>query len=283
MKEKMAQTSSPDERLELLFRHAGLSEKQAKIYRLLLITGDERPSVLARKSGIKRANTYGLLEDMARRGLVIKFEKESITYFRPEPPQKLVEIIEARKKETAIAQELAHDLIPNLTSQFNLSVGKPTISYYEGVKGIHEVFKNIYAPKNEPVYGCVDLEKADEAFPSHIIGNLIPLRMKNKVFAESIVADSPQSQAIHKEDATHLRKTTIVSKTKYPLPAEIDVYEDKIALLSFEKGKFIGMIIQNQAFATTLKSIFKLAQEHAPSQSAQDSTAHFHQPSSQQG
>lgn len=259
MKKKTQSASQADERLELLFRHAGLSEKQAKLYRLLLITGDERPSNLARKSGIKRANTYALLDDMARRGLVTKFEKEHITHFRPEPPKKLVDIIEARKKETAIAEDLAGDLLPNLTSQFQLAVGKPTITYYEGEKGIHDVFTDIYAPKSDPVYGCVDLEKADEAFPSHILNTLIPLRVKHGVFANSIVSDSAQSRAIHAEDATHLRTTTLVSKEAYPLPAEIDVYEDKIAMLSFEKGKFIGMIIQNQAFATTLKSIFKLA------------------------
>jgi len=264
MKKKVPIGPVSDDRLELLFRHAGLSEKQGKLYRLLLVTGEERPSVLARKSGLKRGNTYALLDDMARRGLVAKFEKEKVLYFRPETPQRLTTIIEARQKETHIAKELAHDLLPNLTSQYQLSVGKPTISYYEGEEGLHRVFEDIYAPKKEPVYGCVDLEKADQTFPAHVVGQLIPLRVKNKLFAYSLVTDSPKARGLQKEDAVQLRKTILVSKKDYPLPAEIDVYEDKIAMLSFEKGKFIGMIIQNQEFATTLKSIMKLALEKAP-------------------
>ena len=50
-----------------------------------------------------------------------------------------------------------------------------------------------------------------------------------------------------------------MNKSTDPLPAEIDVYEDKIALLSFTKGKFVGILIQNQDIATSLKTIFKLA------------------------
>jgi hypothetical protein len=168
-------------------------------------------------------------------------------------------IIEGRQKEVTIAGGLARDLIPNLTSQYNLSIGKPTVSYFEGEEGLKSVFRDIYAPKKTPVYGCVDLEAADSTFPAYIRKSLIPLRVRNKLFAYSFVANSPQAHAIQIEDANQLRMSVLLNKTEYPIPAEIDIYEDKIALLSFEKGKFIGMIIQNQVFATTLLSIFKLA------------------------
>lgn len=248
----------PDDRLELLFRHAGLSEKQAKLYRLLLADGEARPSSLSKKSGLKRGNVYALLHDLSFRGLITEFEKEKVTYFRPEPPERLTALIEARKKDAAIAGELAADLLHGLNRQYTMAVGKPTIRYFEGEEGIHEVFSDIYAPKKEPVWGCVDLEVAHEAFPEHITKTLIPLRVKHNVFANSLVADSPTSRAIQSEDAKQLRRTVLVNKKIHPLPAEIDVYEDKIAMLSFEKGKFVGILIQNQAFATTLKSVLAL-------------------------
>ena len=50
-----------------------------------------------------------------------------------------------------------------------------------------------------------------------------------------------------------------MDKKTYPLPAEIDVYEDKVAMLSFAKGQFVGLLIQNKDIATSLKTIFKLA------------------------
>lgn len=259
MKKKTYHQPVVDDRLELLFRHAGLSEKQAKLYRLLLVDGEARPSTLARKSGIKRGNVYALLKDLTFRGLVNVFEKENVTYFRPEPPEKLGSLIEYQEKEAQMARNLASELIPGLTSQWKTSVGKPVIRYYEGAAGIHDVFKDIYAPKKDIVYGCVDLEIADRAFPEHILKNLIPLRIRNKVVAYSLVADSPQARLIAAQDATHLRKTILVDKKDNPLPAEIDVYEDKIAMLSFEKGEFVGLVIQNEVFAQSLQSVFILA------------------------
>ena len=186
-------------------------------------------------------------------------EGKDIEFFRDVDKELIKKaLIEARKKDATIAGELAADLLPRLNRQYTLAVGKPTIRYFEGEEGIHDVFMDIYSPKKEPVWGCVDLEVAGKAFPEHITKTLIPLRVKHNVFANSLVADSPAGRAIQSEDSKHLRKTVLVNKKTHPLPAEIDVYEDKIAMLSFEKGKFVGILIQNQAFATTLKSVFSL-------------------------
>lgn len=259
MKKKAVESAVVDDRLELLFRHAGLAEKQSKLYRLLLSNGEERVSSLSRKSGIKRGNVYALLRDLKTRGLVTEFEKGKITYFRPEPPERLVAIIDAREREATIAKSLASDLMPRLTSQWKESVGRPVIRYFEGEKGIHEVFEDIYGPKKDVVYGCVDLEKADEAFPAHIADKLIPKRVRNNVVARSFVANSPLGKELAAKDNEQLRKTTLLEKSAYPLPAEIDVYEDKIAMLSFSKGEFIGVIIENKDFAESLRSVFRKA------------------------
>jgi hypothetical protein len=52
-----------------------------------------------------------------------------------------------------------------------------------------------------------------------------------------------------------------VDKDKYPLPAEINVYEDKIALLCFRNGNFISVLIEQEEMATTVKSLLKLLHE----------------------
>ncbi len=257
-----------DERLELLFRHAGLSEKQAKLYRLLLITGEERPSTLSKKSGIKRGNTYALLEDLTRHGLVQKFERGGITYFTPEPPHKLGNLVEARQREALIASELAHDLLPNLTSQYKAAIDRPVVRAFEGKEDMETVFEDIYGPhgKDNIVWGCADIERVHTEFPDKLKKKLIPLRHKNDWTANSIFVDNPGGIELHRTDASQKRVSCVVDGTQYPLPAEIDVYDDKITFMNFEKEDFVGLIIENPQFAETLRSIFKLAfaytQEH---------------------
>jgi sugar-specific transcriptional regulator TrmB len=245
--------------LEYIFTLIGLSEKEARVYRVLLEMGEGKVAKIASGSQQKRGITYAVLDNLEKQGLIRKHAKEGKTYFQAEDPQKLVDIVNDKKKQIGTIESSLNEIAPRLRSQYKLSVGKPTIRYFEGEEGLKAVFSDIYAKKKDIVFGCVDLERADEVFPSHITKKLIPLRIRNRVEAYSFIADSPQARIIARNDKKQLRKSVLLNKEKYPLPSEIDVYEDKIAMLSFVKGDFIGLIIENQDLAQSLRSIFKLA------------------------
>lgn len=245
--------------LETLLVGLGLNDKEAKIYRLLLEVGQGKPSTIATKSGLKRGITYAILYDLEKKGLTSRLNKEGKIYFRPEDPQKLLELVEHKKQEAETLEASLKRLIPKLSSQYKMAVGRPTVRYFEGEEGIKTIFSDIYGPKKEPVYGCVDLEAVDQTFPSYITEKLIPLRIKNRVQAISFIADSPQAREISHKDKLQIRQTILLDKKQYPLPAEIDVYEDKIALLSLKNNQFLGVLIENPELTESLKSIFRLA------------------------
>lgn len=250
------------QQLELLLISAGLNKKEAQIYLYLLDKGPMKALNIFKALNMKKGNTYALLESLTKKGHI--FKKGAL--FIPQPPQKILKRLE--DKNISLQNSLSNfkTLLPQLGSMYKLSVGKPTIRYFEGEEGIKQVFEDIYSPKQDIVYGCVDLEIADEVFPDYIIKKLIPKRIRNKVKAISFAADSPQAREISKKDKEQLRKTTLVDKKKYPLPAEIDIYEDKIAMLTFVKGEFLGLIIENKDLAESLRSIFKLASKASTDQ-----------------
>lgn len=252
-------TSTWQKSIESTFTFMGMSEKEARVYRILLDMGQGKPSLIAQKAGLKRGITYAVLETLRKNGLVEKIQKEGKTLFQSLDPQRLVNIVSDKKKQIDTVESSLEEIIPKLRSQYKLAIGKPTIRFYEGEEGLKSVFNDIYAPKNEPVWGCVDLERANEVFPSYIADKLIPKRIQNKVKAISILADSPQAKEVSKKDKEQLRESILVDKATYPLPAEIDVYEDKIAMLSFSRGDFIGIIIENHDLAESLKSLFRIA------------------------
>ncbi len=256
-KTTMKQLHTPDDRLELLFRHAGLSEKQAKLYRLLLSAGEEKAGALTKKSGMKRGNVYALLDDLVARGLVTEKTNGTVTSYLPEPPSKLLAIIDAREKEVHVAKELAADLVPSLTGQYKSAVGKPVIQYFHGEEGLKTVLENIYSEGKTEILGCVGLEHPSDDLYSHIVKRLVPLRIKRGIKTIALNSDSERVHELQKNDEKELRKIYISDPNKYPLPAEIDVYEDKVAFLSFTKGDFTGVVIENHDFAVTLTSVFK--------------------------
>jgi sugar-specific transcriptional regulator TrmB len=238
---------------------SGLKSGEAEIYDLLLQYGDSPASQLTPKTKFKRGMVYKFLEDLEKIGLISKYERDRKTYFSPNHPSNLLNLLEKNVQEVRTQKTALEASLDEISASYRMVASKPTVTYYEGLSGIEKVFEDIYAPKEEPVYGCVDLEKSNKAMPNHITGKLIPLRIRNKVEAVTFLGDSKLAEEVKSKDRESLRKSVLLDKEKYPLPAEIDVYEDKIALLSFDKEKFVGILIENQDMATSLKSIFRLA------------------------
>ena len=245
-----------------LLTQSGLSKKEALVYEKLLGLGLVPANKIIKATGLKRGTVYDILSSLEEKGLVSQEKKQAKRFFWAEHPQKLYDYLDRRVEKMKSVRGSLDNLLPKLTSEYKMSLHKPVVSYYEGRSGIRKIFQDIYSPKDDVVYGCVDLEKADEAFPSYIIKDLIPKRIRNKLFAKTFVAKSKKSCEIAKKDKEQLRETTLVNKQKYPLPAEIDVYQDKIAMLSFGEDKFVGIIIQNKDLAESMRSIFKLAFEN---------------------
>lgn len=237
----------------------GLTPEQADLYASLLDHGPQTAGKLAKTTKIQRTYVYPVARELVKKGLVAMERKGRTTTFVPQPPERLLSQAEDAKTHAAQAYAALEGILPSLKEKHQSVETRPIVSTYEGITGIKRVFEDIYGPKETPVYGCIDLEKAGEAIPGYITEELIPLRIRNKVKAITLLARSPQAQTVRQNDTTSLRESVLLDKKAHPLPAEIDVYEDKVALLSFAKGQFAGVLIQNKDIATTLQTIFKLA------------------------
>jgi sugar-specific transcriptional regulator TrmB len=247
--------------LSQILESVGLTPEQADIYLSLLTHGTQSASKLAKTTKVQRTYIYKVCQELISRGLIAQTKKDRGTTFLPMSPDHLLTYSEEQKTRSLQAQSALEGILPTLKDKYESVEERPVITYYEGIEGIKKVFKDIYGPKEEPVLGCVDLEKANTAVPGLVANELIPIRIKNQVLAKTILAESDEARNVKAKDKESLRESVLVDKKEYPLPAEIDVYEDKVAMLSFAKGKFVGILVQNKDIASSLKSILKLAFE----------------------
>jgi len=245
-----------------LLTQIGLNEKEALVYLKMLELGDAPAKSIIKATGLKKGNTYDILYNLEDKGLVSKHLSNKVMIFRPAPPAQLLKLAEQQQEHIDNARRILEKKLSKLNQKYEYSVGRPIVSHFEGEDGLLEVFKDVYAKKDGPVYGCGDIDIIEATFPKHAAEKLIPLRKKNNLKAISIFTKSPLSEEYKKHDKEQNRESLLVDKKKYPLPAEIDVYEDKIAMMSFAKGKFTSIIVQNEDFATSLRSIFKLAMKN---------------------
>ena len=77
---------------------------------------------------------------------------------------------------------------------------------------------------------------------------------------ECFLAETKDSLWIKRLDKKHIRKTQIIPE-RFKISPEIDIYDDKIAILSL-KEKF-GVIIESREVADAFRKMFTLAYERA--------------------
>lgn len=219
-------------------------------------------SQIAEQTGQQRSSVYYVLDQLTTNGLILKNKEEgSKTYFSAEHPSVLKRYIEQRRQRIEQSGKQLDAVMNNIVSTYNLAYEKPGITFFEGEEGLKRVFEDIYANDKDEVIGCVDLEKLEEAFPSELQKTLIPKRVRGKLHATTLLVDSPAAKQTKDRDHLENRSSVLVDGKRFPLPAEIDIYKNKVAMLSFEKGSFVGVVIENESIATTLRSIFQMAWE----------------------
>ncbi len=245
--------------LRYILQAIDLSDKEATLYEMALNTGTSTASKLAKVTGLKRGITYAALAKLIEQGLMLQSTRQGSSHFTAIHPQTLKEKIQQKQQELTAVGSLLDQHLPRLARVYKTAIGKPVVRFFEGEQGIMEVFERIYAPKDEPVYGCVDLDIADRVFPDYIVNKLIPKRVKNGVLAITILPATAKTQNLQKSDLKQLRKSSLIDAKKYPLPAEIDVWGDTVALMTFKDGEYIAMLIEQPDIATTMRSLMKLA------------------------
>lgn len=238
--------------LQKIMQDLGLSEKESKIYLALLRLRESLPSIISKKSEIKRPTTYLILDQLIQKGLVSHVEKGKITYFQAVNPRTLLE--HQHNKYTALQKA-----IPELLSLHEAYSSTPQMSVFEGKEGIIKIMEDTLTAKTE-LLCWANVEKA-VGYLKDYYQTYIRKKVKNKLWLRGILNDSSLAQRFKKTGKEELREVYLIPKEKFPFENEINIYDDKVAIISHDDK--IGVIIQNKSIADTQRAIFNLGFEYA--------------------
>lgn len=239
-------------KLEKILQNIGLSEKEASIYLALLELEEALPSVIAKKAEVKRPTAYVILEQLKKRGLVSHVKKSGYIYFRAQNPHSLLE--DQYDKYTKL-----EDALPELLELNKRYALTPQMTLYEGEKGMIQIMEDTLT-SSEDLLCWADVKLAwdylIDYYPTYI-------KKKNvrPIWVRGIFCDDSRARKFKELGNEEFREVYLIPKSKYPFKNEINIYDDKVAIIS-QKDK-VGVIIQNQAISDTQKAIFHLGWDYA--------------------
>ncbi len=238
----------------------GLEEKETAVYLALLELGEATLSDIAKKAKVKRTTGYPTIESLHAKGLVGISKRKKRTFYFAQDPRVLETHLEEKKKKLG-------ELLPFLLSLSGSFTKKPNIRYYEGVKGIEQVYNDTLLYPDQEMLAWTTSEALHEFSPDFLYKEYLPKRLNQKIWVRAIAADTKEMRTYQSEDQASLRTTRLVSAKEFPFDVEIDLYGRRnIAVMSFEEE--FGMIIESERLWRTLKSIFEIswmASEHGDS------------------
>jgi hypothetical protein len=89
-------------------------------------------------------------------------------------------------------------------------------------------------------------------------------RAKAGIFAHVIIASGGLAEQFISTDKDYCRETRLVDSKLYPFQHEINIYGSKVAFIDWRKdSKLIGMVINHQNTAISMKALFDLAWNYA--------------------
>lgn len=239
--------------LKGILENIGLSEKEATIYLTLLELKEALPSSLARRSGVKRPTTYVILEQLQKKGFVSYSKKGSLTYYRALNPHSLLEA--QHNKYSALEKAL-----PELLHLHHQYSSTPQMTVFEGMEGMIRIMEDTLTTK-EDLLVWADVELAATTLLADYYPTYIRKKVARKIWVRGVCCYDKTALRFKKNGEKELRELYLIPKDKFPFKNEINIYDDKIAILSHQDQ--IGVIIQNQNIADTQKAIFKLGFEYA--------------------
>jgi len=234
----------------------GLNQNEAIIYEYLLKNGERSAGEVIKKTPLKRGLVYLVLGELVKKGLILEKKKDKVALFSPAHPQILEERL---ANEEALIKKAKFTLEANLAmlvSDFNLVSGRPGVRSFEGVVGLSKIYDEILKDGkdfllvrsiHEPVY-------TNKMLP--VVKRFIKERVAKNISVTAITPTDIEPDT--EQDKQNLFTRYWVPKELYSAPVEIDVFGDKVAMLSFGK-ELVGTIIESEQIADAMRQLFGLA------------------------
>jgi len=225
-----------------------LKPSEAKTFLAVLEIGPASISDIAKRAKVKRPTAYYLIEELIKKGFVLKVPSGKRVFYQAIPPKNILNLLEKKKQNIS-------KILPDLEALFYAKPSQPKVRFFEGKEGLKNIYeemlntsKKVYTIFSFDDFLTVFTEKENEEF-FNIIRN-----------AGGVLYDLIKPTPLAKKSVKEEIYRKGITKVKF-LPADFKVSIDqlvsgnKVAMISFKS--LAGVIIEDQNIADSQKELIK--------------------------
>jgi HTH-type transcriptional regulator, sugar sensing transcriptional regulator len=242
----------------------GTKEKDHKIIRRLVELGPQPASHIAKLCSLPRNTTRSILDSLVERGIVTKTLRGRTQFYALESSENIIRKLKTRKVgigERIDSQIEAVKQHSEEWDQHKYSKTRPKIKVYEGQSGLERVYEDTLTAKTG-LKSWADYDSLYEGMEgSAYFPKYFTRRANAKIPMQSIHPMTKLARDSQKKDCAELRESALVPTDKFNWKPEIQVYDNKVNITSWQEK--LGIIIESEEIAHAVNAIFDLAYEAA--------------------
>lgn len=239
-----------------------LNENEKKILVSLYKLEDVSVNKIAKDTLINRTTLYPILENLTEKGLVSKVKIEGKTLFQPISKEDFKNWAKRKEDEIYSTNKQLLNWIEKQSSSKKTTMASE-MKYFEGMEGVKNLYADSWRNNEEKViYAITDYKNAYKTMGNFFRNDYFPMRIQHGVRVKNIIPESLEGRNDLKKAKQFLREMKFVNIFK-DLSVEINIYDSKVAIVSFDKKNPSGVIIKNEHIANALKEIFNYLWETA--------------------
>ncbi len=221
----------------------GLKKSEIKVYLTLLESNSASASEISEKSDMHRKNVYDALYHLHKLGLIGYSQIETKRIFHATDPQKLVDIIDSRKKEM-------QEILPELKALYRSPSSTDNVTLFTGKEGLKTIFEDILNSKKN--YDKLGTEEKFKEFLPHYYSQYQKKKSEKRIHCRAIYSENERNKDFVTEFSGEVR----FLPKKFINPATTIIYGHKIAIIIWKEIP-IGILIDSEGASESYKYYFE--------------------------
>lgn len=251
----------------------GLSEKETDIYLYLLKSGPTLGRHLIVDLNLEKTACYATLNLLKSKRLIYEVGKNRNKKFVAVTPEKLLELVDTKKKELESTEKEINGLLDSLTDYAKTMYTKRNIQIIEGSDGFEKWMAARLEAKSGTFIREISSNKHQESFikdrkkfkdmslrfPVERISKKIGMKA---LMTKNDIEEFNHLYSVEKTDPEMLKEVRLLPDS-FKIEAGFQTYNNKVSFMREYQGDFLGIIIEDKFIVSLMNSMFDLIFENA--------------------
>lgn len=215
------------------------------MYELLCATEALSAATIAKRTNIKRASVYEVLQGLEKKQFMSSYKKHGHMYFYIDSPDKLVLQHQAKLK-------LAESIVAKIKEKKKTQ--EVTLEVHKDKAGFSELYREILLSSEREFLAWSNFESFDRIIDKKDDVRWTEERVKNGTRPRLIMVDNPVSLRFQEEDVKWPRETRLI-RAGTNFSSTLVISGDTLYLFD-DKPDTIAIKLQHPGFSTMMREIF---------------------------